>query len=265
MDYIRELAEGVRDGTRTVEDAVERVRQKYPNIFTRRDRCSSLRKELVRLGVDGADGAKLTQEETECVVRTVGENLEFASQNVHDVEALPLLAFARRCLMDYQNCDILDVVISIAIVTGRRMVEVAVKGRFVVLDDEILMFYGQAKKRGDTAPYAIPTLAHASLIVAAHERVIAHFEGVTPQRLNSSFCPSINARLRNITNVHFHALRMVYALVTFEACRPHTFSLNAWVARTLGHSGIGISVHYTKLRVVDIDAIVIAKKMKIKP
>ena len=53
--------------------------------------------------------------------------------------------------------------------------------------------------------------------------------------------------------IGFHDLRTLYALIAFEALKPHTYSVNAFVAKTLGHTGLGMSVAYTRMQVYGIN------------
>lgn len=67
-----------------------------------------------------------------------------------------------------------------------------------------------------------------------------------PQQRLAKIVKSMNPRLS------FSDLRMMYALVMFEAERPHTQSINAFIKRVLGHGTLSTSVSYTKMRIVDM-------------
>ena len=107
--------------------------------------------------------------------------------------------------------------------------------------------------------YSIPTLAPASLIVRAVAKIRGMCKSSTmdPKQVNSTFCKKLNAYLKK--HVHpelgFHDLRTMYALVTYEAFQPHTYSINGWICKTLGHSGLNISVSYTRMQVYGINKI----------
>jgi hypothetical protein len=62
---------------------------------------------------------------------------------------------------------------AIALLTGRRSVEILYHAEFKKLDNETVMFSGQAKKREGTVakPYAIPVLADADVVIGALKRL----------------------------------------------------------------------------------------------
>ena len=260
MKSATDAAKRVHDGLCTVEDAVQTLRDRYPNLASLSRAVSTLRGELRRLGMDG-DGAKLSKEEMDAIHRHRAERLVSASQSVKDVTALPLVRWARRVLAtpDDPSASHLDTIIALALVTGRRHVEVALLGRFDTgRDERYVTFSGQAKSGINEHPaYEIPVLAPASDVMAAHVRILPLCEGRTPVDVNNSFNAALNARLRQMDpSLHFHDLRTMYTLLTFDVFRPHTFSINAWGHMVLGHSSLSVSVAYTKLRIVDIHDVV---------
>eukprot|EP00952_Eustigmatos_sp_NYUAD-ZCMA_P005571 24248-Eustigmatos_ZCMA.PRE.1 len=76
-------------------------------------------------------------------------------------------------------------------------------------------------------------------------------------RINSTWSKKTNAYVKE--HIHpelgFHDMRTLYALLTFEACKPHTYGINGWVGKTLGHAGVSMSVHYTRMQVYGINKI----------
>jgi hypothetical protein len=68
--------------------------------------------------------------------------------------------------------DWAEIPVGLALCTGRRLAEILVTGSFVEATDFTVVFSGQLKTRErEMVPYEIPTLAPASLVLSALERV----------------------------------------------------------------------------------------------
>lgn len=68
--------------------------------------------------------------------------------------------------------DWAEIVVGLALCTGRRLAELLVTGSFTEATDSTVIFAGQLKtKERPMVPYEIPTLASASLVLSAVERV----------------------------------------------------------------------------------------------
>jgi hypothetical protein len=151
-------------------------------------------------------------------------------------------------------------VVAIAVVTGRRMVEILSTGTFTPADDEDrLIFEGQAKVKlnGDPKPaYTIPVLAPASHILNAHARVKEEYGQVTPAAVNAN-SPRLNESVRDalgrVEGITFHSLRTFYVLATFEAFRPHTMAINVWGMDVLGHDNMAESTAYLSMEIEGVE------------
>jgi integrase len=42
---------------------------------------------------------------------------------------------------------------------------------------------------------------------------------------------------------------MTYAVIAYNLCLPHKYSLNAFVAKVLGHSNLNTRLHYSAIHV----------------
>jgi hypothetical protein len=47
----------------------------------------------------------------------------------------------------------------------------------------------------------------------------------------------------------------MYALISYEAFKPHSYGCNGWVSKVLGHHSVGMSVHYTTMQVSGVNRI----------
>lgn len=255
MTFLTSVADLVQEKKITVKKGVDHLRTHYPNLLTLRSTVSRFKKELFSRGIDGKD-AVLTPDEYAMANKIADANLVRKSKDIVEYNVEPLFRWARYRLASPSPEDVMDLTVAIAAVTGRRMVEVALEGRFDFVDDGHVRFSGQAKVRGKTDAYTIPVLAPAKDVINAHKVVLKHFEGLTPTQLNGLHSKALNGQLRTrfpaMTNLTFHGLRMLYALVTFESERPHRYSINAWGMKVLGHADMQQSIYYTRTRILDI-------------
>lgn len=185
---------------------------------------------------------------------------------IEDVAGI-VMAARRTCK---ESTDPQRLAVALAILTGRRMVEIMLKG---VMDCHscsryVVVFRGQAKtgltsmvsmEKDEDKAYKIPTLGRGKVICEALERLrrLVGETTKTPADVNSKWCRKLNDEVKR--SVHpgmtFHDLRTLYALSTFEAFKPHRYSLNGWCSQVLGHTGIGMSVHYTRMQVFGFEKI----------
>ena len=211
----------------------------------------------------------LDAEETRSVQDRHAEQMKYLSNSVVRIEhADEMVAHARRVLKDAANQDPCAVATALALTTGRRMVEIFQRGSFTEEPRQrySVLFRGQAKAglqeivsltENKPIEYSIPVLAPAGTIVRALSTLREACETATlePKRINGTWCRKLNAYVKQ--HVHeelgFHDLRTLYGLISFEAFKPHRYSINAWICNTLGHAGLGMSVSYTRMQVYGIN------------
>ncbi len=231
----------------------------------------------IKVAPDYVGQLHLNDEETKAVQEQQATQAMVMSSTVVRIEnADDLVRHARRVLKGGNDADtpvpqtICDLAIALALTTGRRMIEIFQKGQFSEVPGQkyAVLFTGQAKaglqeivglQQNKMVEYTIPVLAPAAHII----RSIAVLRGLgqtltkTPKKINSEYCHRLNTQVRR--HVHadlgFHDLRTLYALISFEVFKPHTFGLNGWVCNTLGHTGLGMSVAYTRMQVYGINKI----------
>ncbi|KAG5179763.1 hypothetical protein JKP88DRAFT_325797 [Tribonema minus] len=147
-------------------------------------------------------------------------------------------------------------------VARRRMVEIFSAGSFETVEGEgrTLAFSGQVKKRfgSDDTTNFIPTLAPASLMLDAINRLRAEkqSDGLSNRDINLKWSNSCQSAARRLLGDggHFHELRAMYAVIAYNVTLPHSYSLNAFVSRVLGHAGLGNCLHYTCINVTNVGA-----------
>lgn len=230
---------------------------------------------------------KMSDEEMTKVCNGQRRRLERASEDVVRIESADaLLAWCRRIIsgaaaaeragMDVESVGgkshddeegediVANLAVAIALSTGRRMVELLVRGTFREhrSGNNMLLFSGAAKTglQGVSATAQdikwdpIPALAPASDIVSAvaHLRklcptVSADGATITDSRIGKRL--NMAARRHVHASITFHHLRTLYTLLSFEAFKPHRYSLNRWASKVLLHTTMGTSLHYTKLQI----------------
>lgn len=226
----------------------------------------------LRLVPDYVRGIQLTPEEIRTIQEQQASKLrQLASSVVRIDDAEAIVVWARAILKNAATHESdLAIATATAIVTGRRMYEIFSKGQFTEISGQryALTFTGQAKtglqeivslQQDQHIAYSIPVLAPASTVVTAvtvlRQRTSSH--GMDAKTVNSRFCRRLNQYVKAHVHAHvgFHDLRTMYALMSFEAFKPHTYSINAWVSKNLGHVGLGMSVSYTRMQVYGLHRI----------
>jgi Telomere resolvase len=203
---------------------------------------------------------RLSKKEADEVARRSMEALAKKSVNSVNVDASDLLEKCIATLMNIKS-NAFDLAAAIALTCGRRMVEIFSVGSFDLVDgeDRTLAFSGQVKKRfgSEDAINFIPTLAPASLVLDAINRLRAEKQskGLSNRDINLKWSNSCQSAARRLLgeNGHFHELRAMYAVIGYNVTLPHSYSLNAFVSRVLGHAGLGNSLNYTNININNVE------------
>ena len=211
----------------------------------------------------------LDMDETRLVQEQQAHKMKCLSNTVVRIEnADQIVANARKILKFPTDQNPCALATALAITTGRRMIEIFQKGTFTIASPTSpfqLVFTGQAKaglqeivsiQENKAMEYTIPVLAKAADILASLDILRDHCKATTTtyKQMNSNWSQKLNAHVKQ--HVHselgFHDLRTMYALITYEAFKPHTYSINGWICNTLGHSGLNMSVSYTRMQIYGI-------------
>ena len=152
-------------------------------------------------------------------------------------------------LMGKTHASPLQLIISLAIVTGRRFFEIACRARFTLPTETTkyplsLMFEGQAKTRQDTPhkPFLIPCLVSPDSILNALQRLRElkpELTDLTNERFNNSFSRGINETIKrgDFAGVKQPKdVRNLYLAYCIKYLKPVNISNNAYAAQILGHS-----------------------------
>ncbi len=217
----------------------------------------------IRLTPSYVDMLRLTPEEHHQWKTNADESLRRKSQNVIRIERCDDLVTIARSILRQDCPPADDVIIALALVTGRRMVELLLTGDFQLdpHDKYGLFFSGQAKSglrqlasmtSDYQSRYHIPVLASGTSILRSFQRIRKGLGNITePKQVNTQWCKRLNHRVRQLIHpdVTFHDLRMLYGLVSFEVFKPHRYGINGWISRVLGQDGPYVSCHYTKIQI----------------
>lgn len=200
---------------------------------------------------------KVTPEERAAMVRKAQVSLEKKSSRAWEVKGSKTLKRARTVLLAAATANPFDLACALAVVCGRRMVELFKTGVFAAAKNQYTaMFSGQVKKLTQET-YLIPLLVPYSLFKVGLEKLRSakSTEGMNNNDVNLKWSNSCNTCARRVLGPHhkFHDFRMVYAVLSYNMALPHSLSLNLWVSRVLGHSGMGNSLHYTSIYVTELD------------
>jgi integrase len=197
---------------------------------------------------------KVSDTERTALQKAATVALEAKSIESITVQASELISKCKATLKD-TRANPFDVAAALGLLTGRRCIEIFKTARFTPVNDHSLLFGGQAKKGdlADPVAYEIPVLAPPDLINAALARLRAAKDcsALTNRDVNLKFANSCNSAARRLLGKehHFHSLRGIYAVIAYNLCLPHKYSLNAFVAKVLGHSNLGTRLHYSAIHV----------------
>ena len=92
--------------------------------------------------------------------------------------------------------------VALCLATGRRSYELLYTGRFEYIDDNTLMFYGQAKKRAgaDNPPYTIKTLVNSKDVLSAFAALRAH-ESIKDLHAKLNILPYYDDRYKEFNRI----------------------------------------------------------------
>jgi Telomere resolvase len=197
---------------------------------------------------------KVSDTERTALQKQASTALEANSVECITVQASELISKCKVILKD-TGANQFDTGVALGLLTGRRCIKIFETAHFTPVNEHAVLFAGQAK-RGDIAEptsYEIPVLADPDLIITALARLRAAKDcsALTNRDVSLKFAGSCNAAARRLLGKehHFHSLRGIYAVIAYNLCLPHKYSLNAFVSRVLGHSSLGTNLHYSAIHV----------------
>lgn len=209
---------------------------------------------------DYIEKLKFNETERSLMQKTSSEALHKKSSESFTIEASKLL---RRVHLTLQNkkSNVFDIACALSVVTGRRMVEIFHTGTFTAIagNEYECMFDGQAKKQSldSSSAYKIPLLAPLPMILNALNilRISKNTENLNNAEVNLKYSSSCNAAARRLLGEHrkFHDLRGIYGVISFHCAMPHTYSINMWLCKILGHSSLSNSLNYSSIHVTALD------------
>jgi integrase len=153
-----------------------------------------------------------------------------------------------------------DLAAALALLTGRRMVELFSTGAFQPVEDneQACIFLGQAKRGALEVdiPYELPLLARLTDVNDALRRLRAAkaCEGLDNRAVNAKYTNSCNSAAKRLLGKqhHFHTLRGMYAILAYSCTLPHKLSINSFLSKVLGHQSLNTSLHYSNIHVENL-------------
>lgn len=196
------------------------------------------------------DELRVTDNERTALQKQSAAALEAKSVQSVSVQEASDLNSKCKATLRYTGSNPFDIAAALALLTGRRTIELFKTAQFAAVCENAVLFTGQAKKGhlAEAIAYEIPVLAPPSLLNAALSRLrtLKECSALTNREVNLRYANSCNAAARRLlgSKHHFHDLRAMYAVIAHNCCLPHRYSLNAFVAKVLGHASLGSSLHY---------------------
>lgn len=171
------------------------------------------------------------------------------SDNRVPINPIPLIEKAKQVLSQVKNNKNLryqDVVIALAIATGRRQAEILSTGTFNYVDESTLVFTGQAKGRASREltlerEIEITTLVDAQLVMDGMDWLDKkHLRLLDPEKVNDKYAKPLSREMdvwskKVNTKISFKDLRAIYALCCHEWHNLKGEDFNVLTAKNLGH------------------------------
>ncbi len=142
-----------------------------------------------------------------------------------------------------------DIVVGLAVTTGRRLTEILKTAVFHPLSPYTVQFEGQLKQKAELlAPYEIPTLCEADLVIEAASRLRALLDcstldnteverryGPTVRTTTGHHFQSLIPVRANDVNLYTHACRAVYSRLALYYFAPPVINALVYLATIQGH------------------------------
>lgn len=201
--------------------------------------------------------------------KTIGEkNLKREKRQSIDCQKLIDMA-----TLKLQSDDWKDIMIGLAILTGRRQVEIAYHAQFTEYDKNIILISGILKKKEDDneyGTYRIPTLIDSSEIIVAIERLrtICFYKfrdytnepiDVSEPKFNGNECKQLSLHLKtddiaiyleSVTgeNIEFRDFRTIYGSILFNylSINSNPDYAIGYTQKSLCHVSSDSTNHYLK-------------------
>jgi hypothetical protein len=245
------------------------LREKYSNITTLTKRAAPGFKMMVKnhtlapsIPVDKLKNF-LDSLSTLLLPETIQVNKEYKTsvwdrQSTGRTEIFPasMHQFHLDTLRNLDKVSVREITVALAYATGRRMGEIrGDHSEFTEVSDNHVMFKGQLKTKGrSSAPYVIPTLLPARLVVGGHNKLremgVLHPPSVVNARLASGFSTGLPDELRALWTragiSKFKDNRNAYATVLVNQLDP-SLTPAVLLNKVLGHSDQDIQTGLTYL------------------
>ncbi|KAG5183904.1 hypothetical protein JKP88DRAFT_181538 [Tribonema minus] len=208
----------------------------------------------IRLFPDYMKELRLSDGERIALKKRGEDALDKKSSSAWELDAGVLVDKARGVIEDDISAPF-DIACALALLTGRRMIELFKTGSFSAgADATSAVFSGQAKTgSAEDHPYRIPLLCPFRSVEVALSRLrrMKPCGDMSNAAVNSKYSGRCNVAARQWLGPgrKFHDFREGYGVVCYNLCLPHKWSLNLFVSRVLGHSGLENSLHYTAIHV----------------
>src|SRR5690242_2830692 len=142
-----------------------------------------------------------------------------------------------------------DIAVGLAVTTGRRLTEILKTAVFHPMSAYTVEFEGQLKQKAELlAPYEIPTLCEADLVIeaAGRLRTLLSCRDLEKTEVERRYGPTVRAtthrhfqhliRIRaNDVSVYTHACRAVYGRIATYYFAPPTVNALVYLATIQGH------------------------------
>ncbi|AAR26926.1 FirrV-1-B51 [Feldmannia irregularis virus a] len=202
---------------------------------------------------------RLTKEDLNRNKESSSAFLELRAMNCIEVDDADQLVSACIPILKDLEEDVHMIMAALAVVTGRRCIEIAKTGHFMPTPSNArwpyaMRFDGVAKKRGtDFQPRDVPLLAKYKYVRRAVDHVRAKIcvSNLPNNIINAKLSHRVGDAAKILTgrlSTRFHDLRAIYGCVTHMVFE-NTCSINIWLKHVLLHDNIDTSVYYSRCKI----------------
>lgn len=256
MEFLKACARRL-EGGESGEAVLATMRERYTT-----PQCLSAKASLVRRLCETDEARRrlsLPREEMKACKRAGAKAALSKNRTMRRVDARAMLRAARAAVERPRDATLEELVLSLVLLSGRRMVEVLAAGSLTEVRPtaaHTLRFDGQAKTKRERS-YDIPVLHRAEAVQAAFREVAVRVPRRAPtadlterQRLSRAYQSWLGRALAKHAVLHqagrVHALRAIYACMCARLFEWDDDYSPAFVAmRVLGHASLGESLVYT--------------------
>jgi len=216
----------------------------------------------------------LDKKEIQAIKKSYNKKVIKKNRKLIEIRNEDYVANIDKAIKLLNNDNMLDIIVSLAVITGRRTYEIGCTGIFVPIrnNNHEIGFYGQAKTRKEDKDKKVtfPCYVEAKIVMTALNKL----RSLAPELINmdnevfhNKFSRSIKLRFDKYQFIGINQpkqSRNVYLAYCIKYFKPQNISNNAYASKILGHSEDDIQTASSYMTHVIINRKLNKRKRKLK-